>query len=87
MNKYLLRIYGWEENSFYGFTSDETKEELNTELKTQIDKLIKRGNLKFGGKKVYYSTIDRAEIITLDEFWNRAYRKRQGYVYFISMQP
>jgi hypothetical protein len=76
MNKYLLRIYGCEENNFYGFTSDKTKEELNTELKTQIDKLIKRGNLKFGGKKVYYWTMDRAEIITLDEFWNRAYRKR-----------
>jgi hypothetical protein len=81
MNKYLLRIYGWEENSFYGFISDKTKEELKAELKTQIDQFKKRevlisGNLKFGGKKFHYSTMDHAEIITLDEFWNRAYRKR-----------
>ncbi len=83
MNKYLLRIYGWEENQFYGFMSDKTKEELRTELKAQIDKFKKRdstifcdGNLKFGGKKFHYSTMDHAEIITLDEFWNRAYRKR-----------
>ena len=84
MNKYLLRIYGWEENRFYGFMSDETKEELCTELKAQIGKMKARkeggwygfGNLKFGGKKVDYSTMDHAEIITLDEFWNKAYRQR-----------
>ena len=84
MNKYLLRIYGWEENEFYGFISDKTKKELSIDLKLQIDKFKKRkedggygfGNLKFGGKKVHYSTINRAEIITLDEFWQKAYRKR-----------
>ena len=82
MNKYLLRIYGWEENRFYGFISDKTKEELNIELKAQIDKFKKRdnsifcrGNLKFGGKKVDYSTMDCAEIMSLDEFWEKAYRK------------
>lgn len=84
MNKYLLRIYGYETNEFYGFTSDKIKEELDAELKIQIDKIKKRkedgwysfGNLKFGGKKINYSTIDCAEIITLDEFWQKAYRKR-----------
>ena len=75
--KYLINKYGPEENSYYGFESDLSLEELNAEFDNEGMKAVRTGKyptFKFQGYTFSHFNpfLDDVKILTLEDFWRES---------------
>lgn len=68
--KYLLNIYGPDENCFFGFESDLSKSELLSILKSLENSTEEYSSFIFLGIIIDKLPFSNYRLITLDEFWD-----------------